>query len=199
MDGRGPGHRRARLALTDRAGRWVTEQVGRWGRTVNEVAVELGCDWHTVKDAVIAYGTALVDHPDRIGQPTALGFDETLFCQVGPWRRQLWSTFIVDVGAGHLLDIVAGRSAAEPCRWLAARGEPSRERVAWATLDLSRPYRAVFDTVLPNAVQIANPIHLVTLANSKLVLSTSAAEGCRTRPSAILATSTTRSIGAGGF
>lgn len=38
-----------RLALTDRAGRWVTEQVGRWGRTVNEVAVELGCDWHTVK------------------------------------------------------------------------------------------------------------------------------------------------------
>jgi len=32
----------ARLALTDRAGRWVTEQVGRHGRTVNEVAVELG-------------------------------------------------------------------------------------------------------------------------------------------------------------
>jgi transposase len=43
-----------RLALTDRAGRWVTEQVGRWGRTVNEVAVELGCDWHTINDAVIA-------------------------------------------------------------------------------------------------------------------------------------------------
>ena len=29
-----------RLAMTDRAGRWVTEQVGRYGRTVNEVAVE---------------------------------------------------------------------------------------------------------------------------------------------------------------
>jgi hypothetical protein len=28
--------------MTDRAGRWVTEQVGRHGRTVNEVAVELG-------------------------------------------------------------------------------------------------------------------------------------------------------------
>ncbi len=28
-----------RLALTDRAGRWVTEQVGRNGRTVNDVAV----------------------------------------------------------------------------------------------------------------------------------------------------------------
>ena len=34
---------RPRLVMTDRAGRWVTEQVGRRGRTVNEIAVELGC------------------------------------------------------------------------------------------------------------------------------------------------------------
>ena len=34
----------ARLVMTGRAGRWVTEQVGRHGRTVNEVAGELGCD-----------------------------------------------------------------------------------------------------------------------------------------------------------
>jgi hypothetical protein len=34
----------ARMALSDRAGRWVTEQVGRHARSVNEVAVELACD-----------------------------------------------------------------------------------------------------------------------------------------------------------
>ena len=146
----------------------MTEQVGRWGRTVNEVAVELGCDWHTVNDAVIAYGTVLVDDPDRIGQPTALGLDETLFCRQGPWRSQCWSTSIVDVGTGRLLDVVAGRSAAEPCRWLAARGEEWLKGIAWATLDLSGPYRSVFDTMLPDAVQIADPFHLVKLANSKL-------------------------------
>ncbi|MHB8465052.1 MAG: hypothetical protein ACYDH6_08585 [Acidimicrobiales bacterium] len=33
-----------RLALTDRAGRCVPAQVGRNGRTVNELAVELGRD-----------------------------------------------------------------------------------------------------------------------------------------------------------
>jgi len=44
-----------RPVLTDRAGRWATEQVGRCGRSVEEIAVELGCDWHTVNDAVIAY------------------------------------------------------------------------------------------------------------------------------------------------
>ncbi len=32
-----------RQALTDRAARWVTVQVGRNGRSVSEVAAELGC------------------------------------------------------------------------------------------------------------------------------------------------------------
>ena len=75
-----------RMVLTDRAGRWATEQVGRCGRTIDEVAVELGCDWHNVNDAVIAYGTALVDDdPDRIGEPTAVGLNETLFDRVPRW------------------------------------------------------------------------------------------------------------------
>ena len=65
-----------RLMLSDRAGRWVTEQVGRHARTVNEIAVELGCDWHTINDTVVAYGTALVEHKDRFGTVEALGLDE---------------------------------------------------------------------------------------------------------------------------
>jgi transposase len=158
-----------RLVMTDRAGRWVTEQVGRHGRTVNEVALELGCDWHTINDTVIAYGTALVDDDaDRIGQPTALGLDETLFCRVGPRHRQRWSTSIVDVRAGRLLDVVPGRSSLEPCAWLAERSAEWRANIRWATLDLSGPYRAVFDTMLPDAVQVADPFHVVKLANSKL-------------------------------
>jgi len=157
-----------RLALSDRAGRWVTEQVGRWGRTVNEVAVELGCDWHTINDAVVAYGSVLVDDPARIGRPSALGLDETLFCRRGPRRHQQWSTSIVDVGAGCLLDVVPGRSGVEPSRWLAARSPEWRAGIDWATLDLSGPYRSVFDTMLPDATQIADPFHLVKLANSKL-------------------------------
>jgi hypothetical protein len=56
-----------RLGMTDRAGRWVTEQVGRHGRTLNEIALELGCDWRTIKDTVVAYGTALIEAPARIG------------------------------------------------------------------------------------------------------------------------------------
>ena len=158
-----------RQALTDRAGRWVTIQVGRCGRSVAEVAAELGCAWHTVNDAVIAYGEALIDDdPDRIGAVRALGLDEALFCRTGPFRRQHWSTQIVDVGRGQLLDVVEGRTAAGPCAWLASRGPAWRANIRWATLDLSGPYKTVFDTMLPDATQIADPFHVCRLANQRL-------------------------------
>jgi hypothetical protein len=32
----------------------MCDQIRRLGRTVAELARELGCDWHTVNDAVIA-------------------------------------------------------------------------------------------------------------------------------------------------
>lgn len=50
-----------RMALTDRAGRWIIKQVGHKGRAVSDVADDLGCDWHTVNDAVLAYGKALLE------------------------------------------------------------------------------------------------------------------------------------------
>lgn len=62
-----PGIAPARAAITDRAGRWATVQEG-WA--VADVAREPGCDWHTIMDAVMAYGTPLIDDPARIGRPT---------------------------------------------------------------------------------------------------------------------------------
>lgn len=157
-----------RLAMTYRAGRWATEQVGRCARTVNEVARELGCDWHTVNDAVMAFGQLLVDHPDRFGTVRAVGLDEGLMVRRGRWRRQEFTTQIVDVQAGQLLDIVPGRSGKEPMGWLARQGPAWRAEVRYATLDLSGPYRRVFDVMLPDATQVADPFHVVKLANSKL-------------------------------
>jgi transposase len=159
--------------MTDRAGRWVTYQVGKLGRTVAEMARELGCDWHTVNDAVIAYGQALIDGDDgRIGDVCALGLDETLFCRLGEWRIQHWCTSIVDVsaasGGAQLLDVVAGRSAAGPSRWLEARPDEWLQQIRFGVLDLSGPYRKVFNDALPHVTQVADPFHLIKLANSKL-------------------------------
>jgi transposase len=155
-------------AITDRAGRWATIQVGKLGRTVAEVADELGCDWHTVMNAVVDHGQALIDDPHRIGTTTAVGLDEVLFCRLGRFRTRMWSTQIVDVARRQLLDVVPGRDAAGACAWFDGRSDDWLAEIRWATLDLSGPYRSVFDTMLPHAVQIADPFHLVKLANTAL-------------------------------
>jgi transposase len=158
----------ARCVLTTRAARWATVQVGRHGRSVAKVAADLSCGWHAVMDAVVLYGGPLVDDPARIGTVTALGLDETLFARDGPFRCQCWSTQIVDVRVGQLLDVVAGRDHVEPCRWLAERPAEWLAGIEWATLDLSATYRVVFDMMLPDAVQVADPFHVCPLANQAL-------------------------------
>jgi transposase len=157
-----------RMKLTRRAALRATEDVGRKGRTVSEVAEELGCDWHTVNDVVIAYGTALVDHPDRFSEVGALGLDETAFVRSAPYFRTSFVTSIVDVGRGQLLDVVPGRGGNEPRHWLMAQTPSWRDAVEYATLDLSGAYKAVFDACLPDATQVADKFHVIKLANERV-------------------------------
>ena len=84
---------------------------------MNDVAEELGGDWHKVNDAVQAYGEALLAEPGRIGQVNALGLDETLFVRRGERHHKNWSTSIVDVRRGMLLDMIEGRDATASIRW----------------------------------------------------------------------------------
>jgi hypothetical protein len=72
------------------------------------------------------------------------------------------------VRAGQLLDVVEGRNATAPCGWLTERGTAWCDRIKVGALDLSGPYRKVFDMMVPHALQVADPFHLVKLANSKL-------------------------------
>ena len=136
---------------------------------MNDLARMLGTDWHTVNDTVIRYGEALLDADiERIGPTRALGMDETLFARVGPFRRQCWSTQMVDVEHGVLLDVVEGRTAEEPCRWLLLRDVEWLTGIDYGTLDLSSTYRKVFETMLPWVTLIADPFHVVRIANSRL-------------------------------
>ena len=155
--------------LTTRAGRWATEQVGRYARSVSEVAEVLGTDWHTINDAVIGYGEALIDADvDRIGTVRALSLDETLFMRQGKWRTQRWSTQLVDARSGQLLEVVEGRDATAPAVWLDARDPDWLAGIRWAVMDMSGPYKAVFDTMLPDAEQVIDPFHVIRTANDRL-------------------------------
>ena len=155
--------------LTSRAARWVTTQVGRSGRPVQEVAEELGCDWHTVNDEVRRWGQALLDADgDRVGTVEAVGVDETLFWRKGRFRTKQWCRSVVDVGGHQLIDIVAGRTANSAEAWFRSQPAEWLEGIRWAVLDMSGPYRKAYDRVLPHALQVADPFHVTRLANQRL-------------------------------
>ena len=86
----------------------------------------------------------------------------------GERHRKHWSRSIVDVRRGVLLDMIEGRDAAPSIRWLQQQPALWLEGVEWGTLDLSGPYRLVFDTMLAHAGQIADPFHLIRLTNQAL-------------------------------
>ena len=172
----------ARSALTARAGRWATMAVGRDARPVADVAAELGCDWHTVMRAVVAWGQALLAADcDRVGAVEALGLDETLFGRQGRWRTRRWCTSIVDVTGGQLLDIVPGRDAQAPINWLLDQPEAWRQSIDWGVLDLSGAYRRTFDVALPHVGQVADPFHVIRLANNALCPVLPAEMSCTSR------------------
>lgn len=157
--------------LTSRAGRWATSQVGRLGRTVSEVAAELGCDWHTVNKEVMRWGEALLEaDTSRFGKVEAVGVDETLFWRKGRWKTKQWCTSVVDVGGRQLLDIVPGRTAESAASWF--RNQPAEwcDGIRWAVLDMSGPYQVAYDRVLPHAQQVADPFHVIRLANRSVDL-----------------------------
>ena len=132
--------------------------------------------------------------PHRSQDVFALGLDETLMWRRGRFRTKAWSTGIVDVASGQLLDIVRARTAKAPTRWLLRRPHSWLEQIRGAVLDLSGPYRAAFNAALPDAKQVADPFHVVRLAND--APHEVSPPGPRTHdPGTSLATNTTRCTG----
>ena len=158
-----------RALLTSRAARWVTVGVGRQGRPIQDVAAELGCDWHTVNNEVRRWGEALLEaDTSRVGEVSAVGVDETLFWRKGRFRTKVWCTSVVDVEGRQLIDIVPGRTADSAVSWFRSQEAEWLDGIRWAVLDMSGPYRKAYDRVLPNALQVADPFHVIRLANQRL-------------------------------
>ena len=74
----------------------------------------------------------------------------------------------MDVCGGQLLDVVAGRDAEAPIRWLLKQPQAWRDNIAWGTLGISGAYRRTFDVALPNAGQVADPFHVIRLGNNSV-------------------------------
>ena len=62
---------------------------GKLGRSVDEFAAELGCDWHTVNNEVGSWGEALLEaDTSRVGHVEAVGVDQDVVLAEGPLAHQ---------------------------------------------------------------------------------------------------------------
>ena len=151
--------------LTTRAAKWATVQVGG-GRTVSEVAAELACDWHTVNDAVITYGEALLEADrKRLNRTTAIGLDETSFVKLGRSIHTSYATTVADVENHQIIDILPTRKYTDVAGWIDKQPRAWKERIRFGALDMSATYAAVYSVTLPKAAQVVDPFHVISLAN----------------------------------
>jgi transposase len=154
--------------LTTRAAKWATVQVGG-GRTVSEVAAELACDWHTVNDAVITYGEALLAADrKRLNRTTAIGLDETSFVKLGAHMHTNYATTVADVENHQIIDILPTRNYVDVAGWIDKQPRAWKERIRFGALDMSATYASVYSVMLPQAQQVVDPFHAVSLANRAL-------------------------------
>jgi len=155
----------ATAVMTRRAGAEACRQVGQQARPVAAVAREFGVCWWTIMNAVIEHGTPLADDPDRVGTVVQLGVDETSFQAARPGRSTSYVTGLVDLERRRMIDLVPGNTAADLRRWCANTDPAWLNQVGVVATDLAESYRAGLSPHLDHAVRVADPFHVVRVAN----------------------------------
>ncbi len=158
-------HISARTVLTRRAGWEACHQVGANARPVASLARELGVCWSTVMGAVAEHGQPLVDDPGRVGPVTNLGVDETSFLKANRHHATRYATGLVDLDARMVIDMVEGNAAADLRRWCAEQDRAWLGGIATVATDLAQSYRAGLWPHLVHAERVADPFHVVRVAN----------------------------------
>jgi transposase len=148
-----------RAVMTHRAGFEAARQVGELARPVSRVADEFGVCWDTIMTAVITHGAPLVDDPDRVGEVTQLGIDETSFLKANRAHPTVYATGLVDTRAGILIDMVEGNTAADLRKWCKRQPKSWLEAVAVVSIDLTDSYRSGLSPHLDHAARVADPFH----------------------------------------
>jgi transposase len=119
--------------------------------------------------AVRAYGTPLIDAPERLEGITGLGVDEHVWQHAGPRRRTGFATGVVDLTPGRaprVLEVVQGRTGKVYADWIAQREQTWREDIAFAALDPFRGYATALSSQLPAATRVLDAFHVVKLGNT---------------------------------
>ncbi len=169
-----------RAKLSRHAVLWALKSVVTDRLSITRVAAGLGASWHTVNDAVLAAGRQLlIEDPARLDGVRVIGVDE--HCWRHTRRGDKFVTVIIDLtpvrdgtGPSRLLDMVEGRSKQVFKGWLQAQTPLFRHGIEVVAMDGFTGFKTAASDVLPDAVAVMDPFHVVALAGDAL-------DGCRQR------------------
>jgi transposase len=167
-----------RASTTRRCARYVLRRLMIDRTTISAIAAELGVSWHTVSSIAMRAVADLVATagPDRLAGVKVIGVDEHRWAprRVGAAG---FVTLIIDLtpaydqrGPARLLDLVPGRSAAALADWLAAQPSDFAAGLQVVAMDGFAGYKTAAAEVVPDAVTVMDPFHVVALAGAKLDL-----------------------------
>ncbi len=167
-----------RSSTTRRCARYVLRRLMIDRTTIAAIAAELGVSWHTVSSIAMHATAGLIAAagPDRLTGVEVIGVDEHRWAP-----RRLGAagfvTLIIDLtpvrdhrGPARLLDLVPGRSATALASWLVAQPADFAQAVQVIAMDGFAGYKTAATEVLPDAVTVMDPFHVVALAGTKLDL-----------------------------
>ncbi|MDT0262480.1 ISL3 family transposase [Jatrophihabitans lederbergiae] len=163
-----------RAKLSRHAVLWALKSVVLDRLSIARVAAGLGASWHTVNDAVLAAGRALlINDPHRLDGVRVIGVDE--HCWRHTRRGDKYVTVIIDltpvrdgVGPSRLLDMVEGRSKQVFKGWLQAQTAQFRNGIEVVAMDGFTGFKTAASEELPDAVAVMDPFHVVALAGDAL-------------------------------
>ncbi|MGP9582706.1 ISL3 family transposase [Brachybacterium sp. AOP42-C2-15] len=165
----------AERAKLSRGGiRWALETLVIDHLSIARVAAGLGVAWHTANDAVLAERKRLlIDDSARFDGVRVIGVDEHVWRHTR--RGDRYVTVIIDLtptrdktGPARLLDMLEGRSKAAFKAWLEARPEAWKDRIEVVAMDGFTGFKSATSEVLPGAVAVMDPFHVVRLAGGSL-------------------------------
>jgi len=163
-----------RAKLSRHAVLWALKSVVLDRLSIARVAACLGASWHTVNDAVLAAGRALlIDDPARLDGVRVIGVDEHAWRHTR--RGGKFVTVIIDLtpvrdgtGPARLLDMVEGRSKQVFKTWLDQQSPAFRDAIEVVAMDGFTGFKTAAAETVPDAVAVMDPFHVVALAGDAL-------------------------------
>jgi transposase len=164
----------SRAKLSRRALRWSLEAIVCQHLTVARVAEALAVSWDTANSAVLAEGRrVLISDPHRLDDVAVIGVDEHAWRHTR--RGDKYVTVIIDLtpvrdgtGPARLLDMVEGRSKQVFKTWLDQQSAEFRDGIEVVAMDGFTGFKTAAAEVVPDAVAVMDPFHVVALAGEAL-------------------------------